>query len=200
MRRIGLTGGIACGKTTVCDFFAARGAAIISADQVAHDIVQPGEEAYDKVVSTFGSAILNDDRTINRAALGSLVFGNNDLRLKLNEITHPIIIRRTSEMMEAKAKEGRHPLAIVDAALMVESGSYKRFEKLIVVWCTEAQQIERFRRRSRLSATEARERIATQMPLSEKRKFADFEIDTSNTLEDTKAQVRKIYQSLIHSQ
>lgn len=200
MRRIGLTGGIACGKTTVCNFFAGQGAAIISADEVAHQIVQPGEEAYDEVVSTFGTAILNDDRTINRAALGILVFGNVDLRLKLNEITHPIIIRRTSEMVEAVAKGGRHPAALVDAALMVESGSYKRFEKLIVVWCTEAQQIERLCHRGGFDETEARKRIAAQMLLSEKRRFADFEVDTSGTLLATETQVLKIYQILIHPQ
>lgn len=197
MRRVGLTGGIACGKTTVCGFFAAHGAGIISADEVARKVVEPGEEAYLKIVDTFGSAILNDDRTINRAALGSLVFNSDDLRLKLNEITHPIIIRKTTDMMEKMAKENRYPVAILDAALMIESGSYKRFEKLIVVWCTEAQQIERLCSRANLSETEARKRIRAQMPLDQKRKFADFEIDTSGSFQSTEEQVRKVYQSLV---
>jgi len=197
MRRIGLTGGIACGKTTACRFFEALGARIVSADEVAHQIVQPGEEAYLKIVEVFGSAILNEDRTINRSALGTLVFNSNDLRLKLNEITHPIIIRRTTEMTEQMALTRRFPVAIVDAALMVESGSYKRFEKLIVVWCTEAQQIERIRSRWKFTEQEARLRISAQMPLTEKRRYADYEIDTSGTLEHTEKQVRTLYQSLL---
>jgi dephospho-CoA kinase len=200
MRRIGLTGGIACGKTTACGFFAALGAGIVSADEVAHQIVQPGEEAYLKIVGDFGEAILNEDRTINRSALGTLVFNSNDLRLKLNEITHPIIIRRTTEIMERMAQEHRFPFSIVDAALMLESGSFKRFEKLIVVWCTEAQQIARIRARWGFSEQEARLRIGAQMPLSEKRRYADYEIDTSGTLESTEQQVRTIYHSLLNKQ
>ncbi|MBZ5537794.1 MAG: dephospho-CoA kinase [Acidobacteriia bacterium] len=197
MRRIGLTGGIACGKTTVCRFFEALGAGIVSADEVAHQIVQPGGEAYLRIVEVFGSAILNEDRTINRSALGALVFNSCDLRLKLNEITHPIIIRRSTEMMEDMARKHRYPVSIVDAALMVESGSYKRFEKLIVVWCTEAQQIERIRSRWNFSEHEARLRISAQMPLSEKRRYADYEIDTSGTQERTKELVRALYHTLL---
>lgn len=197
MRRIGLTGGIACGKTTVCRFFEALGAGIISADEVAHQIVQPGEEAYVKIVEVFGSAILNEDKTINRSALGTLVFNSGDLRTKLNEITHPIIIRRTTEMMEAMGQNHRHPVSIVDAALMVETGSYKRFEKVIVVWCTEAQQIERIRLRWKFTEQEARLRVSAQMPLSEKRRFADYEINTSGTLEHTQEQVRTLYHTLL---
>jgi dephospho-CoA kinase len=197
MRRVGLTGGIGCGKTTVCGFFAALGAGIISADEVAHEIIQPRGEAYQAIVKIFGTAVLNEDQTINRAALGSLVFNSEDLRIKLNEITHPIIIRRTSEMMEEMDRQGRHPIAIVDAALMVESGSYKRFEKLIVVWCAEQQQIERICRRSMINETEARKRIAVQMPLREKRRYADYEIDTSGSLKDTEDQTWKIFQVLV---
>jgi dephospho-CoA kinase len=200
MRRIGLTGGIACGKTTACGFFAALGAGIVSADEVAHQIVQPGEEAYLRIAEVFGEAILNEDRTINRSALGTLVFNSNDLRLKLNEITHPIIIRRTSEIMEKMAQEHRYPFSIVDAALMIESGSFQRFEKLIVVWCTEAQQIARIRARWGFSEQAAKLRIGAQMPLSEKRKYADYEIDTSGSLESTQEQVRRIYKSLLNPQ
>lgn len=197
MRRIGLTGGIACGKTTVCGFFEALGAGTVSADEVAHQIIQPGEEAYLKIVEVFGSAILNEDKTINRSALGALVFNSSDLRMKLNEITHPIIIRRTTEMMEKMARKHHYPVSIVDAALMVESGSYKRFEKLIVVWCTEAQQIERIRSRWKFTEQEARLRVSAQMPLSEKRRYADYEIDTSGTLEHTKEQVHALYHTLL---
>lgn len=197
MRRVGLTGGIACGKTTVCNYFAQLGAGIISADEVAHQIIQPGEEAYQTIIQTFGSAILNDDRTINRAALGSLVFSSTDLRMKLNEITHPIIIRRTTEMMNQVEQTGNVPLAIVDAALMVESGSYKRFEKLIVVWCREDLQIQRLIVRTGLHPEEALLRLRAQMPLSEKRKYADYEIDTSGNFQSTETQVRKTYQFLL---
>lgn len=197
MRRVGLTGGIACGKSTVCGYFAQLGVGIISADEVAHQIIQPGEEAYQTIIQTFGSAILNDDRTINRAALGSLVFNSTDLRMKLNEITHPIIIRRTTEMMDQMERTGNVLLAIVDAALMVESGSYKRFEKLIVVWCREDLQIQRLIVRTGLEPEEALLRLRAQMPLSEKRKYADYEIDTSGNFQSTETQVRKTYQSLL---
>ena len=199
VRRVGLTGGIACGKSTVCGFFASLGAGIISADEVAHEIVRPGEEAYGLIVECFGTAILNEDATINRAALGLMVFNSDDLRRRLNDITHPIIIRRTSEMMKALEAGNRHPVAIVDAALMVESGSYRRFEKLIVVWCAETQQVRRLCVRSHLTEAEARQRILAQMPLAEKRKYGDYEIDTSGSREHTRGQVERIYHALLKS-
>ncbi|MDD5544251.1 MAG: dephospho-CoA kinase [Acidobacteriia bacterium] len=199
MHRIGLTGGIACGKTTVCRFFQERGAGIISADEVAHKIILPDGEAYFRIVEEFGRAILNEDGTINRSALGVVVFQSPDLRLQLNGITHPIIIRRTTEMMDELERKGRCQVAIVDAALMVESGSYERFEKLVVVWCEEKFQIERLRRRSGLTELEARQRIAAQMPVSEKRKFADFEINTSGTFQETAAQVENVYRQILSS-
>jgi dephospho-CoA kinase len=197
MHRIGLTGGIACGKTTVCRFFQQLGAAIISADEVAHQIILPGEEAYSKIIEAFGRAILNEDGTVNRAALGAQVFQSPDLRGKLNEITHPIIIRRTSEMMDVLEKETRPPMAIVDAALMVESGSYKRFEKLVVVWCEDQIQMQRLRHRPGLSEEATRQRIAAQMPVAEKRKFADFEINTSGAFQETAAQVKEVFERIV---
>ncbi len=197
MHRVGLTGGVACGKSTSCEYFARLGASIINADQIAREVVQPGQEAYPRIVESFGTAILNADGTINRQVLGRMVFGSSDLRLQLNGITHPIIIRRTDEMMDALEREGRTQVCIVDAALMVESGSYRRFEKLIVVWCTEEQQIERQCARSGISREEALQRIHAQMPLAEKRRFADFEIDASKDLAFVAQQVEGIYRQIL---
>ncbi len=148
------------------------------------------------MVAAFGEEILNSDGTLDRAKLGALVFADADKRAALNSILHPYIIARQDERL--REWEAREPngIAVVDAALMIESGGYKRFDKLIVVHCREDVQIERLMQRNKLSRAEAEQRIAAQMPQDEKKKFADYLIDTSEGFEDTRKRTAEVYEQL----
>ena len=199
MLRVGLTGGLACGKSHVARLLSAFGCYVIMADDLGHAVLAPGGEAYDAVVAEFGSPVLSDDgRSIDRRKLASAVFGNPEQLAKLNSVVHPAVFAREEAFTQSAAAADTHAIVVVEAAILIETGSYKKYDKLIVVVCSEDQQMERAMRRAGQSATpeDVRARIERQIPVNEKRKFADFVIDTSGTREQTAEQTRRVYEEL----
>ncbi len=196
MLKVGLTGGIATGKSFVLGVLGELGCEVMDADQTAREVVEPGQPAFEEIVEHFGSDIVDEDGKLNRAKLGAIVFNDAAEREKLNSIVHP-------KVFEAQARwiaeiEARNPSAIVivDAALMIETGSYRRFDKVVVVHCEPEIQLQRLMARNNLTQDEAMARISSQMPSAEKLKFADFAINTSLGFEDTRQQTESLYQQL----
>jgi dephospho-CoA kinase len=196
MLKVGLTGGLACGKTFVGKALAALGCHVLQADQLGHAVLLPGGEAYAPVVREFGPGILGENNEIDRRALAGQVFGSAERLALLNSLVHPPVLRREEAWLERVADCDPRGIAVIEAAILVEIGSYQRFDKLIVVVCEEAQQIERSMKRDGLERERVSARLSRQMPLSEKRKFADFIVDTSGTKEETLRQTRAVYDSL----
>ncbi len=191
MNVFGLTGGIASGKSTVATRFRERNVPVIDADQVARDIVRPGEPALAEIVQTFGEGVLATDGSLDRSALGNLVFRSAELRAKLNAITHPRIALRGAQRTAELATQG-HPLAAWEAALLVESGSHVMFRPLVVVVCAEQTQLTRLMKRDQLSEDAARERIASQLSADKRRAVADFVIDTNVTIDEVRARADEV--------
>jgi len=196
MLKVGLTGGLASGKSFVGEALAGYGCLLIRADELGHEVLTPGGEAYDAVIREFGKEILTEDGQIDRRRLATRVFHNPQALARLNAFVHPPVIRREEAMIAEFASREPGGIAIVEGAILIETGSYKRFDRLILVTCAEDQQVARAMRRDGLTEQEVRARLATQMPLAEKRKFADFVIDTSGPKEDTLRQVRAVYDEL----
>ena len=200
MLKVGLTGGLATGKSYAGQALAGLGCHLINADDLGREVMQPGGEAFDAIVREFGAGILAPDGSIDRKRLAAEVFGRPERLATLNRLVHPPVIRREDELMEQIAARDPGAIVVVEAAVMIEAGSHKRFDKLILVVCSEQQQVERAMRRGGLSREEALARIRRQMPLEEKRKFADYVIDTSGAPEDTVRQSREVYNSLRSNQ
>lgn len=197
MLRVGLTGSIGVGKSFVTSIFEELGCHVLDADQTAREVVMPGMPGLKAITEEFGEEVLNPDGTLNRKQLGALVFADESRRLLLNHILHPFIIARQDEIMREWEAEDPNGIGIIDAALMIESGGYKRFDKLIVVHCRPEVQLERLMLRDKLSRDEALRRISSQMSQEEKQKFADYLIDTSEGFDSTRARTAEIYQKLI---
>ena len=196
MLRVGLTGGIATGKSTVGAMFVELGCHLIESDQITHQLFEPGQAVHAAVVKQFGNCILALDGTINRRILGGIVFRDPQARGKLNSLVHPAIIQRQQEWLKEMQAQDPHGIAIVDAALMIEVGTYKNYDKVIVVTSSSELQKKRLRARSALSEEEIESRIRSQMPNEEKIKYADFVIDNSGSIESTRVQVETIYRQL----
>ena len=196
MLKVGLTGSISVGKSFVACVFQELGCATFDADKIAHTVMEPGREAFDDIVNEFGRGVLGEDGSIDRAKLGVIVFGDSDRRRRLNEIVHPRVITEQNRLLAEVERANPDGIVIVDAALMIESGGYKRFDKLIVVFCSRETQIERLMKRNSIAREEAELRVAAQMPSEEKRRYADYEIDTSGTQEETRARVIEVYELL----
>lgn len=196
MLKVGLTGGIATGKSYVVGVLQELGCEISDADTLAHQAIEPGKPAYQDIVNEFGRGVLNEDDTINRAALGGLVFADAAKRERLNAIVHPRVYEAQAEWLAAIAARNPQAIAVFDAALIIETGSYKRFDKVVVVWCEPELQLERLMTRNKLPREQAEARIAAQMPSAEKLKFADFAINTSRGFEDTRRQTEVLYAQL----
>jgi dephospho-CoA kinase len=197
MLHVGLTGNIASGKSHAAQRFVELGAHLIDADQIVHKLLSAGTLTHDKIVDAFGKDVLNADGSVDRGKLGHIVFSDALKRMLLNSITHPDVgaeIWRRIFELEQSAASG---IVIVDAALMVETGSYKTYDRVIVVTCDPALQISRLMRRDKISEEEARARMESQMPAREKIKVADYVIDTSGTLQQTYDQVEAIYRDLL---
>ena len=194
MTPVGLTGGIASGKTTVCSLLEAKGCTIIDADAVAHKLLLRGQPGYEPVIKAFGQGILGDSGEIDRGKLGTMVFVNRGKLEQLNQLLHPEVIRTIEETLETLRKSGAR--VIVDASLMIESGFHRNFRRLVLVTCTLAQQVERLMTRNGLTQEQARQRIALQMPLKQKRAFATDIIDNSGTHERTRMQVDALFEDL----
>jgi dephospho-CoA kinase len=195
-RSFGLTGGIASGKSTVARFLEALGAKVIDADRVGHELLQPSNPIHNKVVSHFGEEILTPGGEIDRERLSSIVFTEPQKLSELTSIMHPRLIARVEEL--AQELHARHPRAaiIVDAALIYEAGVEHRFAKILVAWCRPEQQIERLMAKTGVSRQDALRRMASQIPAEEKRHRADYVIDCSGSLEETRAQVEVLYPEL----
>jgi len=192
MRVIGLTGGIASGKSRVARMLEQMGAVIIDADLLAREVVAPGEPAYQAIVEAFGNGILNPDLTINRGALGRLVFADPEARRRLESITHPAIGRRAEEQLGELRLQGT-PVVFYVAPLLVEAGVTSRVDEIWVVYVDEETQVRRLMARDGSSRAEAIRKIATQMPMDEKKKFGNVVIDNRGTPEETERQVRDIW-------
>lgn len=197
MLRIGLTGSIAVGKSFVTSVLAELGACVLDADKTAREVVAAGTEGLRALVEAFGAQILQADGALDRARLGALIFSDEKKRLLLNSILHPFIIAAQDEQLRQWEAEGVCKTAIVDAALMIESGGYSRFDRLIVVHCRPEIQLERLMTRNNISREEAERRIAAQMPQEEKKLYADFLIDTSAGFADTRLQTTEVYRQLL---
>jgi len=195
-RTFGLTGGIASGKSAVAGFFAELGACVIDADQVAHEVLRPSGTAFAAVVQRFGGEILDGTGAIDRRKLGAIVFADPQKLHQLNAITHPLIIARIDQMASEFQRQDPNAVIVVEAALIFEAGVSGIFRKIIVAWCKPEQQIERLISKTGLSREQAERRIAAQMPAEGKRRRADFAVDCSGTLEETRAHVAAIYPRL----
>lgn len=194
---VGLTGGIATGKSTVSAMLRALGAVIIDADQLAREVVEPGAPALAQIVAAFGRGVLGPDGRLDRKALGAIVFADADARRRLEALTHPPIHARLTRRLAELTAQKFQGLAIFDAPVMIESGTYTTMDRLVVVITDEATQLARLMARDGIDRTEALRRIRSQMPLAEKAKLADHVIDNSGDRAATEAQVRRVHAALL---
>jgi dephospho-CoA kinase len=197
MLRVGLTGGLASGKSFVGRALADLGCLLIKADELGHRVLEPGGEAYDSVIREFGAGILGADGMIDRPKLAALVFHDSQRLAALNALVHPPVWARERRLMDEFAAAQPHGIAVVEAAILVETGSYRNYSKLIVAVCSEEQQIERAMSRDGMTREQVLDRLSRQMPLAEKVKYADYVIDTSGAKENTLAQTRVVHQALL---
>ncbi len=193
MLRVGLTGGLATGKTHVANVLAQLGCHVLSADELGHQALLPGGEAYNDVVREFGSQIVGPDGCIDRRRLAAEVFDDAERLKKLNSLVHPHVIQREEAWLAEIERAQPDAVAVVEAAILIETGSHKRFDRLILTVCPEEMQIRRHMQRSGESEAGTRARLARQMPLEAKRALAHYVIDTSGSREDTERQVREVF-------
>jgi len=182
--KVGLTGGIACGKTVVRRRLEERGIPTLDADAVVHRLLQSGTDVTRRIAERFGDAVIAPDGSVDRRALGAIVFSDEEERKKLNAIVHPGVWREIERFFEEREK-AFDPVAVVDAALMIETGSFRRYDRVVVVHCLPELQLERLMARDGLSREDALRRVSAQMPIEEKLPFADFLVDTSGSIEET---------------
>lgn len=191
MLRLGLTGGIASGKSAVTAMLREMGFAVLDADSLAHKLIEPGQPAYEEVLQEFGTSITDPSGHIDRAKLGAIVFADRAKLDRLNAIVHPRVAEVIFSQFEAWRRSGVRDAVFVEAALLIESGIHKKLDGLVVVWCEPKQQLERLLARG-LSEEDARRRIAAQLPVEEKLRFATEKIDCSGSLEETRRQVEAL--------
>jgi dephospho-CoA kinase len=196
MLKVGLTGSIAVGKSYICEILRELGAFVLDADQTAREVVKPETIGLCRIVEHFGAEVLQPSGELDRVKLGAIVFGNERKRQLLNSIVHPLVVEAQNMWLNECEKQEPHGIAVIDAALMIESGSYQRFNKIIVVWCEPAIQLQRLMLRNNLSEAEASRRINAQMPQEEKKRYADFLIDTSNGFKAARQQTVEIFGQL----
>ena len=191
MLRLGLTGGIASGKSTVSAMLRELGFPVLDADSMAHGLIEPGCRAYDEIVREFGAAVLGADRKVDRGALAKIVFVDPAKLQKLNAIVHPRVEEKIISRLPELEREGSHSAAFVEAALIIEAGLDKKLDGVVVAWCKPEQQLERLVARG-MSEEEARRRMAAQLPVEEKVRQATETIDCSGPIAETKRQVEQL--------
>ena len=200
MLRVGLTGGIRCGKTTVAQMFGELGSKLINADAVGHEVIRKSEPAYQDILNSFGlsreKGLLGEDEEIDRDRLGEIVFADREKLRRLNAIVHPRIIERLNYYSDKMAEAYPESILLVEAALIYEAKLDSWFDRIITAWCPPARQEERLTQDQGMTLEEARRRIAGQLPNEEKRRRADYVIDCSGTLEETRRQVEEVYAQL----
>ena len=197
MLLIGLTGGIASGKTTVSNMFVKLGAHLIDADVIARDVVKPDKPAWKEIVSAFGESVLDDKKEIIREKLAAAIFNSPEKRKQLEAITHPRIIEEENRLINEIRKNNKPGIIILDAALLIEAGHHNRVDKLIVVYLNKNTQIKRLRKRDSLSLADAEKRLDSQMSLDEKVNLANYVIDNGKSPDEVEKQVSQIYKKLI---
>jgi dephospho-CoA kinase len=191
MLRIGLTGGIASGKSTVASMLRDLEYPVLDADSIARELLEPGQEAYKEVVREFGDAILARSGAVDRPKLAAVVFADSAKRARLNQILHPRIQEVVAQWFSALDRPGGPDLAFEDAALILEAGAKKNMDRVVVCWCRPEQQLERLKERG-MTVADAQARIAAQMPMAEKRRLADETIDCSGAVEETQRQLQMV--------
>ena len=196
MLKVGLTGSIAVGKTFVCQVLAELGCHVLDADHSAREVVKPNTQGWIEVREAFGAEVFQENDEIDRKKLGSIVFADETKRQLLNSIVHPLVIEEQNKWLAEKEAADPDGIAVVDAALMIESGGYRRFDKLVVIWCRPEVQLERLIKRNFLSREEAEKRIASQMSQEEKKSYGDYLIDTSYGFEASRRQTETLFQQL----
>jgi dephospho-CoA kinase len=196
MLRVGLTGSIGVGKSFVAGVLAELGCHVLDADRTAREVVEPGSPGLNAVAEAFGPEVIRSDGTLDRERLGALIFADEGKRNLLNSILHPYIMTRQDGFLRAWEADDPNGIGVIDAALMIESGGYKRFAKLIVVHCEPAKQLQRVMDRSNLSRAQAEQRIQAQMSQDEKKQYADYLIDTSEGFETTRRRTEEVFREL----
>jgi dephospho-CoA kinase len=197
MLKVGLTGGMACGKSFVAVELSRLGCHVIEADDVGHQVMEPGGEAYNAVLSAFGTGILDARGAIDRSRLAEKAFSIPELLETLNAIVHPAVRARAARQFQQIGASDPHGIVVYVAAILIESGAYREVDKIVVVSCTREQQIDRAMHRAGASEAGVLARLERQMPLEEKRELADYIIDTSGAREDTLRQTEIVYEDLL---
>jgi dephospho-CoA kinase len=193
---VGLTGGVASGKTVVSQILREEGAYLINADQIARDLVRPHTSTWNELRRVFGDGILDEDGSVHRKKLAVKVFSDPEQRNLLNQLLHPRIKEEIGRKVKEIGQKDPEAIVVIDAALLLEVGDYREMDRLIVVASTETQQIERLRNRNGVEEEEAQKVLASQMPLEEKLKVADFIIRNEGSLEETKRRAKEVFQEL----
>lgn len=194
MLRVGLTGGIGCGKSTVAAMMRELGCHVLDADSLAKQLYEPGGPAYERIIGEFGREILDSSGRVDRARLAQIVFADPARLARLNAILHPLVIARQNDWLASLVKQDPGAIGVVEAALLIEAGGHENLDRVAVVWCRREQQIERLMRESRRKMTraEAESRIRAQMPLEEKLTYALDQIDNSGSIDETRGLVRTL--------
>jgi len=196
MLRVGLTGGIASGKSTVASMLRDLDCPVLDADTLGHELLEQGQDAYNEVVREFGKEILDGYGNVDRGKLGPIIFADAQKRARLNQILHPRILDVVRKWFAALDQIGGPELAVLEAALIIEAGYNKELDRVIVCWCPPEQQLQRLVERG-LTPEQAKLRIAAQMPMEEKRRLADEPIDCSGSIEETERQVAAAVQRML---
>jgi dephospho-CoA kinase len=196
MLRVGLTGGIASGKSTVAAMLRELDCAVLDADTLGHELLEQGQDAFNEVVREYGQEVLDTYGNVDRSKLGQIIFADAQKRARLNQILHPRILDVVRRWFAALAQAGGPELAVVEAALIIEAGYNKELDQVIVCWCPAQQQLQRLVERG-LTAEQAKLRIAAQMPMEEKRRLGDETIDCSGSLAETERQVTEVLKRLL---
>ena len=196
MLKVGLTGGIASGKSTVAEMFAGLGAKLLDADEIARKVILPGQPAWTKLQQTFGEYFFHADGKVKRSRLRTVIFSDPEKRKQLNDIVHPEVMKEIEKRSKQLSISDQDGVLLVDVPLLLEVGMANRFDKVIVVYVSESVQIRRLRQRDGTSTQEAKHALSAQMPLSDKVGQADYVIDNSGTLEETRVQVENVWQEL----
>jgi len=193
---VGLTGGIASGKSTVAQIFKSKGIPVLDADQISRDLVSVGSQTLSEIVMEFGDSILDKSGNLNRTKLGEIIFSDPVQRETLNDIMHPKIQKEQKNWLKKKRMEGESKIAVIEAALMIESGGYKNFDFLVVVKCSEKNQYERLEKRNNLLESGIKARLNSQMSMEKKTQYADWVLDNSGDVDFIKSQVSLLVNKL----
>ncbi|MCZ6489020.1 MAG: dephospho-CoA kinase [Acidobacteria bacterium] len=196
MISVGLTGGIGCGKSTVAGMFASLGAVTINSDDIGRTLMQPGNVVYDRIVSGFGSEMVDASGQLDRAKLADIVFHDLEKLKHLSAIVHAPVLREIDRQVQLARRKDPNAVILVESAVLFEAGQNRRFDKMVVVWCNPEQQVERYVAKSRIAVEDVRRRMDAQMPGEEKKRLADFVIDTSGPMEDSEKQSGEVFTQL----